>query len=268
MPRSDDLRTALLNGAGEIGIVPVELDWSVGRHIVVGRCEHPSADLYVFGEGWSGGFSTSPIRKTDVSGSTLPFGPYVAACLAAGEVFKAVRMRPESYDAPSSAFYSMWNHRTSTALDRDGPASVSINVDFALAGVGAVGSAALHALWACDNVTGRITLADNDACGLESTNLNRYSLFGRKSVASAKAREAARIVTDASWECEAHDKAIEDLDPFPMFVLSAVDSNPSRAAIQNRYPSRILSASTHELRAESLRCGPPGIGALLAASIR
>jgi hypothetical protein len=46
-------------------------------------------------------------------------------------------------------------------------------------------------------------------------------------------------------------------------VLSAVDTNRSRAAIQNRYPARVLSASTQDLRAEVLRCGPPGIGACL-----
>ena len=50
---------------------------------------------------------------------------------------------------------------------------------------------------------------------------------------------------------------------FQCAILSAVDQNTSREAIQKRYPARILSASTRDLRVEVLRCGPPGIGACL-----
>lgn len=43
--------------------------------------------------------------------------------------------------------------------------------------------------------------------------------------------------------------------------MSAVDTNRAREALQARYPSRILSASTRDLRADTLRVGPPGQGA-------
>ncbi len=46
-------------------------------------------------------------------------------------------------------------------------------------------------------------------------------------------------------------------------VLSAVDTNRAREGIQFRYPARIISASTLDLRAEVLNCGPPGKGACL-----
>jgi hypothetical protein len=39
-------------------------------------------------------------------------------------------------------------------------------------------------------------------------------------------------------------------------LLSAVDTNASRRAIQGLYPPRLLSASTHDMRAELLRCDP------------
>ena len=50
----------------------------------------------------------------------------------------------------------------------------------------------------------------------------------------------------------------EDLGITPGILVSAVDTNRGREALQNRYPPRILSASTRDLRAEALRAGPPG----------
>jgi hypothetical protein len=104
-------------------------------------------------------------------------------------------------------------------------------------------------------------LADTDTKGLEGSNLNRYVLLGKESIGRMKATEAARLLADSALRFEPHDQPIEAIGPIPMVVVSAVDTNPSRAAIQNRYPAQILSASTHDLRAEVLRCGPPGIGA-------
>lgn len=46
-------------------------------------------------------------------------------------------------------------------------------------------------------------------------------------------------------------------------IISAVDTNRARAAIQNRYPARTLAGSTLDLRSEVLRCGPSGTGACL-----
>jgi len=47
-------------------------------------------------------------------------------------------------------------------------------------------------------------------------------------------------------------------------LLSAVDTNESRQALQERYVPLAFSASTLNLRAEILRCGPPEIGACLS----
>jgi molybdopterin/thiamine biosynthesis adenylyltransferase len=265
-PRHLDLQTALIEGARAVDVVPADEKGPSGRILVVGdgNAWEEAADLYVLGNGWCGGICTSPIAS-DYFGarSLLPFGPYTAACIAAAEVFKAVRMNPENYRAVRSVFYSLWRHRASAVPMLDGPPAIEIAVDAALAGVGAVGSAFLHALWACDGIQGSILLADNDKKGLDRTNLNRYVLFGSESVGSAKATEAARMAADATISWQPHDTAIEGLANLPPRVVSAVDTNQSRQAIQNRYPPRILSGSTLDLRAEVLRCGPPGVGACL-----
>jgi hypothetical protein len=62
---------------------------------------------------------------------------------------------------------------------------------------------------------------------------------------------------------EPHDCTIESFRLSTPRVVSAVDRNSARSAIQNQYPARIFSASTSDLRAEVLRCGPPGVGACL-----
>jgi len=265
--RNVDLRTALLEGGAAIGVVPIDdrpdPHWTIGIGADAGKGPI-RANLYVYGNGWCGGISQVPLPLSALGApSSLPFGPYDAACIAAGEVFKAARMRSEMCTAVTAAFYSLWYHRVSTAPLVGGPVRVEIAVDAALAGVGAVGSAFLHNLWACDSIQGRIVLTDNDEKGLESTNLNRYVLFGLQSIGLAKATAAARILSDAPISWQAHDGGIELLSTLPPRVISAVDSNTSRNAIQNRYPARILSASTLDLRAEVLRCGPPGKGACL-----
>lgn len=263
-PAASDLRTALCSGAGAIGIVPADLNSVGGRRLVVGPDSRTgTGDLYLLGSGWCGGVSATPIELTPTE-SALPFGPYIAACLAAGEVFKAARFERESYRPISSAYYSAWSHSASTEFLPAGPASIQPSLAFGLAGVGAVGNALLHALWAVPDISGAALLADNDPEGITTTNLNRYSLFGMSLVGSPKARAAAALLAQCGIAWTPHDTSIEEIPTLPATMISAVDKNQVRHAIQNRYPARLLSGSTHDLRCEVLRCGPPATGACLA----
>lgn len=261
--RDLDLRTALIAGNEAIGVVPVAPGQAVGRLLVIGSVNgvEPS-HLYLSANGWCGGISTCPVEVFGLE-SKLPFGPYIAACLAAGEVFKAARLKPGSYECPESVFYSAWTRTASSSLCSAGPNKLERELNVALGGVGAVGCAFLHALDSCPGLSGKVMLADNDEKGLDGSNLNRYVLFGKDSVGCKKATEAAHLLADSSMVFDPHDQPLETMPTIPMLVVSAVDTNPSRTAIQNRYPAQILSASTHDLRAEVLRCGPPGIGACL-----
>jgi hypothetical protein len=259
-----DLQSALFAGAAAIGIVPINLEAQNERTIVVGPGGNgsPAGDLFVYGNGWWGGASTGPI-EVPIGSSSLPFGPYIAACIAVAEIFKAARIKPDSHTPVKSAFYSAWYHRASPAPLPGGPSTVELSLDWAVAGIGAVGSAFVHALWACEGLCGRVILADYDPKGLEATNLNRYPLFGSMSVDRPKASEAARIANASKIVWLPYNQPFETLAAYPPRVISAVDKNTSRAAIQNRYFPRVLSGSTRDLRAEILRCGPPGVGACL-----
>ena len=221
------------------------------------------ANFYLWANGWCGGFSREPLAfpKAECA-SHLPIGPYVAAGLIAGEMFKFARQK--HYQPTKALFHSLWDYSVSEIPILGGPRAVAIQIDVALAGVGAVGCGFLHALWASDGVKGIVVLADNDAKGLELTNLNRYVIFGSSSVGTQKATAAASILSDARLTWIPHDSSFEVLQPLPHFVVSAVDKNAARIAIQSRCPARLFSASTLDLRAEVLRCGPPGEGACLA----
>ena len=255
---------ALLQGAAEIGIVPVTPGIAHERRLIVGPAASEQG-LRVWGQGWTGGVSSD---RLEIGGaSMLPFGPYVAASLAAAEVFKAARAPTPAVAVPTMHYLSAWEMRASTSPILTGPPSVEqLVLSTAIAGVGAVGSAVVHALWACPGLTGDCDLIDADPAGIDITNLNRYALFGRSSLGRPKATEASRIAAGVGIRWHPFDVTFAEFahhHPVRPRVLSAVDINPSRREIQLRYPARIVSASTKDLRAEVTRCGPPGVGACL-----
>ena len=261
-PEATNLRSALLTGAREIGAVPVEPDKKFKGILVVGPGEALGDGYRVYGEGWWGGISAGAILGDGTS--PLPFGPYVAACFAAAEVFKSARMAPGAYERPESVFYSAWSHEGGVEPLLGGPDELDgLVLDAALAGVGAVGSAWVHAVWACRGAIGEVVLADDDKKGVDATNLNRYPLFGSGSLGKRKASEAARVASDASVSWVPYDRPFEETGIKASRLISAVDVNRARVALQNLYPPRILAASTFDMRAEVSRCGPPGKGACL-----
>jgi hypothetical protein len=259
------LDEALEAGNAAIGVVPLG---SAVPDITlqVGPQPDGNLDFNVYGEAWWGGIFQEPIKYTGIS--RLPFGPYMAACVAVGEIFKRARMLTSRRVERRQAFFSMWSYKASVQPDRSGLDVLPL-IDLsrsALAGVGAVGSTLLHTLWATD-MTGLLRIADNDPAGVEQSNLNRYPLFGSASVGRQKASEAARVLEDATFQISAFDGGFERIyadNSRPVILVSAVDTNIARSNIQNQYAPIILSASTSDLRAEVLRCGPPGVGACLA----
>jgi hypothetical protein len=255
-----ELAEALRVGAAAIDGVPVEISGvfpAGATHLTVGPGAPVGEGVRVHGERWWGGVSTEGIDGT--CDSELPYGPYAAATLAAAEIFKSARMR--DYPGPVDAYYSLWVFRAaftppdSTAII--GPRSLhDVRIAATLAGVGAVGSAWVHVMWATAGIHGEAALADADERGVDTTNLNRCPIFGRASLGKRKASEAARICDDAPLSWRPHDGPVGEVADRPLLFLSAVDTNDSRQAIQGLYPPRLISASTLDMRAELLRCDP------------
>jgi molybdopterin/thiamine biosynthesis adenylyltransferase len=252
-------------GTPSEGFAPVELCSNQSSDIViaVGFSFSPEADFCVIGNGWCGGVFNQPITiPAQLSDSTI--GPYIAACLAAGELFRLVRLI--GYMPERQLFLN--------ALDySQGPkpswSQFQLRADLRsvlLVGVGAVGCAVLHTLYPL-SVPGTILIADNDPAGVDQTNLGRSSLFGLAALGKQKASYAAQLLRQAEFRTRPHDGSFEHFfegQNKPAIVLSAVDTNATRHALQEQYAALFLSASTLNLRAEVLRCGPPSVGACLA----
>ena len=221
--------------------------------------------LRVHGEGFCGAIHHGPIASHKVS--NLPVGPYVAACLAAGEVFRRLRMTPERYPHARGLSLSAWDYsRGEGTIHDSGPDRLEVSVDFGLAGVGAVGCALMHTLWACPELTGAAVIADADEKGIEITNLNRCVIFNSTHLGTRKAGAAAVVCADSRvvWESVDGPYSRATLPRIPLLIASAVDRNGSRDQIQQGFwPARLLGASTKDLRAEILRCGPPAKGPCL-----
>jgi hypothetical protein len=251
------LRDALANGATAVDVVPVDFNNAGGNlRLVVGPGGAVPDGLRVYGEGWCGGVArNSSVWAAPVS--ALPFGPYIAAAVAVGEVFKAVRIDPRRYPPAAAAFYSLWSHRADTAFIHGGPVSLpSVILDETLAGVGAVGCICANVLWATDGASGHVLLVDGDEKGVDITNLNRYLLFGPAHLGMSKASTARDLLDGSAILWEAHDGCLETTGRPHRRILCAVDTNPSRLAVQNLWPESLLMASTNELRAELVRCDP------------
>lgn len=266
-PSATTLKETLLDGAGQIDGVPLrdEDPHDTDILLTVGPGGRPSAGWRVFGEEFTGAISRDGI---DGSGTgRLPIGPYVAACLAAGEVFRSTRLPEARYHPTGSLSFSLLDYRLGDGhLDDHFALPDRLTLDFGLAGVGAVGCALLQTLWACPGLGGRAIIADSDQKGVDTTNLNRCVIFDRRHVGLPKATTAAALLKDCEllWEPVDGLYAPDSIPRVPPTLLSAVDTNHSRIALQEGFwPGRLFGASTLDLRAEICRLGPPGRGPCL-----
>jgi hypothetical protein len=169
--------------------------------ISVGFEFSPDASFCAAGNGFCGGIFSREI-KTPATYSDSTIGPYIGACLAAGEIFRLVRLKsytPERQLFLDATDYSHGADPSWSDLDVVGEFESLLVV-----GVGAVGSALLHALYPLP-IRGTIMAADNDEKGIDKTNLGRYPLFGWGSLGKAKASEAAALLRTATFQLISHD---------------------------------------------------------------
>ncbi len=220
-------------------------------HLILGPGAAPPDAWQVHGTGWTGIATRHDIG--DTPDSTLPFGPYIAACLAAAAVCWTIRGK---HWHGTHLQLSAWDLTAAGQPEPSaaGPTTIDVTIDAVLAGVGAVGTALLLALWACGTVTGTITPADDDV--VDDTNRNRCVLFFADHIDQRKIDVIAGIFPpDQLTVAPVHGRAETLLTP-TTHLICAVDSPESRGALQQRYPASIIQASTDNVRVELLRCDP------------
>lgn len=224
------------------------------------QSDWPDADvLHVAAAGWTGAVTpdAQDLRSLDFT-SDNPFGPYVAACLAAGQAFMHARIRDHRLAAVGLNAWTLtqFTAHGSTAAG-PGPEGPAVQLAHVLAGVGAVGSALLLALWAYQPATGTIRAVDADPDGVDDTNLNRCLPFHWTDLGQPKAHTAAqRLGGHHGLVIEPTSAFAETLVGPRTHLVSAVDTAAARQALQDKYPASAVQASTSGLRLEMLRVDP------------
>lgn len=259
LPQDLQLHLALRQGAVDINPGFTTNDSPPSLRIQVGPetalAVQPLPTFYVSATSWRGYIGTEAATWTCSDGN--PVGPYVAACLAAAEVFKMSRgVQPEYGSTPQRLWYDAW-HMDVSNQGEDGPAlpEDATGIPAVLGGVGAVGTALLHTLYAVPGLKADIIIVDYDPEGIDVTNLNRYTLFGQSDLGQPKASRAAWKLKASGLHITPRDLlwqqwAAEYSKEARPLVMSCVDNNAARHAIQSSLPDVILSASTLDLRAQ------------------
>ncbi len=256
---TEDLSQALAEGIARIHPEVLEVGPTVRSQVSVRIGPGPLGEadyaLATTAYGWSGyvGCEPAPFLGDD----THPVGAYIAASLSAGEIFKYVRgMRADA----GTFVRRIWLDAASLEISSEPPTRrLLLPADLVLlpavvAGIGAVGNGLLHTLYPlADAIAGELTLLDGDVKGVGETNLNRYVLFGREHIACQKASLVAHLFAKSQLVMHAVDEDWQAWYPRAAerslgLVLSAVDKNSARHAIQAALPRLILGASTNEMR--------------------
>jgi len=224
--------------------------------------------LPVWGSGWT---AAAGVAVSDMAESALgqcddrnPIGSYFAASLGAGEAFKQLwGLRPGRGTYIESLVISLWTcERYESFADAPaGPAIDGLVLPPAyLIGVGAVGQAFVATI-ASSGARGHVTPIDPET--IDDTNRNRYVLV-TKNERGAKVDIATSILKLAgftvfpyqgAWPRYAYDlphrDQREDLQRLESehkyeWVISAVDKNVHRHAIQKFWPRHLLGGSTDD----------------------
>lgn len=287
---SSEFREALIDlgvwTAG--GRVPIRLltesedksgDVEIHVGAVAGELQVASHTLVVAGSGWRAWVGRPEFAPSLVENLGNPLGPFLAACLAAGEVFKLSRGMTRGRMLQALAL-SLWSGETSTSWDvvTDGPPIAGARLPpMHLVGAGAVGQALAYVLGSAGLDEAYVAVIDDDLHDV--TSLNRCFLAGAEDVKGQKVEAIQRFAAGgfkiypfvgdlATYLSDPRN----DLDPSLAYqvdnldfgaVVSCVDRGGSRQQIQSLRPRIILGGSTYDLVARSdVYRGHPGAACL------
>lgn len=225
--------------------------------------------LLAVGAGWKawvGNLEKAPCNVDHTSPN--PLGPFLAAALAAGEVFKISRGVKRGRYLTADG-YSLWSGQTDCDWARltDGPEIEGCSLPPAhLVGAGAVGNNLAYILASARIADAFLVVLDDDI--YDSTNLNRCLLAGRVNEGQVKVDAVSVALTSAGLQTFATGStvsqylnstrsglradvaaAVNDLR-FGL-VLSCVDKGTSRQDVQGLWPDVLIGASTVDMDART-----------------
>jgi len=225
--------------------------------------------LAVVGAGWLAWIG-DPSAATDVAHprSKNPLGPFLAASLASGEIYKRVRgIRRGRY--LESNGYSLWSGQSAPDYLEleDGPELVGLNLQpLHIAGLGAVGNGLAYIIANADFHDPYIVLIDDDS--YDGTNLNRCVLAGWVNLEQPKVQSVSDALNLAGVPNLPFKGTVRQYLARPItglrqdvaeatanlefhVVASCVDKGISRHDVQGLHPKLLLGGSTLDLKARA-----------------
>ncbi|WP_038975214.1 ThiF family adenylyltransferase [Bradyrhizobium genomosp. III] len=228
--------------------------------------------LVIFADGWRL-FIGREFPEGASTTSELSIGPYLAACFAAGEVFKRLRgLKPgkgELLGVDRDLLLSVWSCEAAPSWEALAPDPKLPNMplpDFYIAGAGAVAQALALGLAGVPGLRGFAVAADPDT--LDLSNDNRYALSAIENDGWPKSPMMKAFLEPRGLNVFAYEKTwqdyvsgsgrdhkraeLEQLERRYLYgtILSCVDDNGARHAIQNLWPGLIIGGSTLGLTAK------------------
>jgi hypothetical protein len=261
-----------VNGAVTVSTVPSRTvaDYTVfvGGPVSEFDLQH-SRPLVVAGDGWRswiGNTRQSPVSVSPTS--TNPLGPFLAAALAAGEIFKYSRgIRRGRF--LTNIGLSLWSGTESPVWEalEDGPSVAGVTLPpIHLVGAGAVGNALAYVLANLGLRDGYVIPVDDDS--YDATNLNRCPLAGWADLSHPKVAAIKRALVAAGLDVYPFEGTLSSYiaDERPGLrgdvaqhvadlrfgiAVSCVDKGKSRQDVQGLRPGLLLGGSTLDLQARS-----------------
>jgi hypothetical protein len=271
LPRSLSLISAWAVDGGVSILTPSEPAINPDITILIGDRSpvHTGIALFTVGDGWRawvGDVERAPVGI--VPKSSNPLGPFLAAALAAGEVFKRGRglLRGRLLTADG---YSLWSGEQAPQWEslEDGPELIGRRLTpLHVFGAGAVGNGVAYVLANAELGETYSIIVDDDT--YDDTSLNRCLLAGYADVKDPKVDAIAQVLTRSGAgvfkfrgtvsQYLADDRSglradiAEQVDELIFeTVVSCVDRGVSRQDIQGLAPSTLFGGSTLGLAARA-----------------
>ncbi|MDA9440581.1 hypothetical protein XH98_15980 [Bradyrhizobium sp. CCBAU 51745] len=273
--------------------------WAVKRHVTVTASSGPTAEadvtvmigtkvavhsgaaLFAVGDGWKAWVGLPDRAPTNITPSKAnPLGPFLAATLIAGEIFKHFRglLRGRFLDADG---YSLWSGETSSNWDEleDGPELAGLRLrPIHVVGAGAVGNGLAYVLANARLLEAFALFIDDDT--YDGTSLNRCFLAGWQDVEDPKVNAVVATLIKCGVGAAAFPGTVKqylnaDRSQLPPdiarqaddltfdVVVSCVDRGTSRQDVQGLSPSLLFGGSTLGLGARAnFYPSDPGVACL------
>jgi len=215
------------------------------------------ADITITSDGWFSCLNCSQL-SIPCRDNQNPFGPLIASCLGAAEIFRKLLSRLGAKGsianrALSNIRFSALDYSCNDPLAVNPAFPESIDVGNILCcGSGAVTNGVAAALRFINGLTGSVTFLDDQ--NLELSNIGRYYLAKLTDVGQRKTQHLVRVFDNHSLSAHPLTMPVEAVTPLDLTRYKTVicaldnrDNNRGRIHLQNMLPERIIHAATQGL---------------------